>query len=70
VAASLAPTLPGMSVELEATLERVEGSRLIMTCRAVNSLGDLVGEGGTTQVIVDRSELARRFALLRGRLAN
>lgn len=63
----LAPTLPGMSVALEARLDRVEGNRVYALCRAVNSLGDLVGEGSTTQVILDQSELERRFARLRER---
>lgn len=65
----LAPTLPGMSVALEARLDRVEGNRVHALCRAVNSLGELVGVGSTTQVVLDRGELEQRFASVRGRVA-
>jgi fluoroacetyl-CoA thioesterase len=63
----LAPTLPGMSVELEARFLRRRGTRVYCACRAVNSLGDLVGEGRTTQVILAREELTGRLARLRER---
>jgi fluoroacetyl-CoA thioesterase len=64
----LAPALPGMKVELEARLQRVEGNRVFVACRAVSSLGDLIGEGSTTQVILSKDALARRFARLRHRI--
>jgi fluoroacetyl-CoA thioesterase len=63
----LAPTVPGMSVELEARFLRLRGNRVYCACRAVNSLGDLVGEGRTTQVILARDALAARLARLRER---
>lgn len=62
----LAPALPGTEVELEAELLRVDGNRLYCRCRAT-ARGELIGEGSTTQVILPRSELKRRFASLRER---
>ena len=62
----LAPVLPGTEVELEAELLRVEGARIYCRCRATASSG-LIGEGSTTQVILPRSELERRFDSLRER---
>jgi fluoroacetyl-CoA thioesterase len=63
----LAPTLPGMSVELEARFVRRRGNRIYCDCRAVNSLGDLAGEGTTTQVVLPKPELGGRLARLRER---
>lgn len=62
----LAPALPGTEVELEAQLLRVEGDRVYCRCTAI-VMGELIGEGSTTQVIRPRSELERRFDVLRWR---
>jgi fluoroacetyl-CoA thioesterase len=63
----VSPALPGMAVDLEARFLRLEGKRLLAECRAWNELGDLVGEGSTTQVVMARGELERRFRRLRDR---
>lgn len=64
----LAPTLPGMAVEVEAVFSGLEGNRVFAQCRAVNSLGDVIGEGSTTQVILGERALQARFEAVRRRL--
>lgn len=51
----LAPVRVGGSVSAEATLERVEGRRLVFTVAAVDDAG-LVAAGRMTRVVVDREE--------------
>jgi predicted thioesterase len=48
----LVPTAIGTSVTAEATLERVEGRRLVFTVSATDERG-LVAAGKVTRVIVD-----------------
>ena len=63
----LASALPGMKVTLNATFERAEKRRIYARCEAFNELGDKVGEGTTTQVVMDRGRLEAGFAALRKR---
>jgi predicted thioesterase len=49
----LAPVRVGSSVTTEATLERVEGRRLVFTVSATDPAG-LVGAGRITRVLVER----------------
>jgi fluoroacetyl-CoA thioesterase len=49
----VAPTRIGSLVRAEATLDRVEGARLVFTVSATDSCG-LVGAGKLTRVVVDR----------------
>lgn len=63
----LASALPGMRVEVTARLRSQEGNRVVADVRAVNELGDLVGEGTTTQVILSQVRLERSFERLRER---
>lgn len=62
-----ASALPGMLVTLTARLRRQDGNRIYADVRAVNELGDLVGEGTTTQVVLPVAELERGFDRLRER---
>ncbi|QGG96105.1 thioesterase family protein [Actinomarinicola tropica] len=48
----LAPTAVGSTVTAEATLERIDGRRLVFTVAARDSRG-LVGAGKVTRVVVD-----------------
>ncbi len=50
----LAPTAVGDTISAEATLEKVEGRRLIFTVAARDHRG-LVGAGKVTRVVVDRA---------------
>jgi len=50
----LAPTAVGDTISAEATLEKVEGRRLIFTVAARDRRG-LVGAGKVTRVVVDRA---------------
>lgn len=63
----LAPALPGTAIDLQARHVATEGNRLHCECRARSSFGELLGEGRTTQVILDRSVLEERFERLRAR---
>ena len=49
----VAPTQVGSLVRAEATLERVDGQRLVFTVSATDGCG-LVGAGKLTRVVVDR----------------
>jgi len=51
----LAPVHVGSEVVAEATIEKVEGSRLVFTVTATDAAG-LVGAGKLTRVLVDRGE--------------
>ena len=63
----VAPTLVGMEVSLSATLLRQEGGRVYARCEAFHELGDKIGEGTTTQVVMRRERLEQAFSDLRTR---
>ena len=63
----IASALPGMQVSLKATHLRTEGTRIYAHCKALNELGDKIGEGNTTQVVLPQAELTRAFTELRQR---
>lgn len=63
----LAPALPGMRVGVTARFRGREGNRVYAEVRAVNELGDVIGEGRTTQVILPRARLEASFETLRQR---
>lgn len=64
-----ASALPGMQVTVTAVLERMEGRRVYATMRAVNELGDEIGTGTTTQVILPQARIDAGFDTLRERWA-
>lgn len=64
-----ASALPGMQVTVTATLERQEGRRVHVRLTCVSELGDAVGHGRTTQVILPQSRIDANFADLRARWA-
>ncbi|HKI56530.1 MAG TPA: thioesterase family protein [Trueperaceae bacterium] len=63
----VASALPGMQVRITARLREQKGNRVYADVSAVNELGDVIGEGGTTQVILPRSALETSFRQLRER---
>jgi len=63
----VASALPGMRVTLTARLREQAGNRVYADVSAVNELGDVVGEGATTQVILPRRALETGFERLRAR---
>ncbi|AEB12015.1 thioesterase family protein [Marinithermus hydrothermalis] len=63
----LASALPGMRVKIVAEHLRTEGNRVYAACRAYNELGDLIGEGRTTQVILPKAKIQAAFDKLRAR---
>ncbi len=63
----LASALPGMEVRLEARYLRTEKNRVYASCEAFNELGDRVGEGTTTQVVLERKRLEAGFERLQER---
>ena len=63
----LASALPGMEVRLTATHLRTEKNRVYARCEAVSELGDKVGEGTTTQVVLERERLEMGFERLKER---
>ncbi len=62
-----ASALPGMKVRLEATFLEQENNRIYARVRAHNELGDLVGEGTTTQVILLQAKLEAGLTALQKR---
>ncbi|GCE20518.1 hypothetical protein KDK_43180 [Dictyobacter kobayashii] len=48
----IASALPGMQVRITAHHLKTDRSRIYMRCQAYNELGDLIGEGQTTQVLL------------------
>ncbi|MDP9765310.1 thioesterase family protein [Deinococcus enclensis] len=64
-----ASALPGMQVTVTAVFERTEGRRVYATMRAVNELGDEIGTGTTTQVILPQARIDAGFDTLRERWA-
>ena len=63
----LASALPGMEVRLTAEHLRTENNCVYARCEAFNELGDKVGEGTTTQVVLARARLEAGFERLRER---
>ncbi len=63
----LASALPGMKVRLTARHLRTERNRVYALCEAYNELGDKIGEGSTTQVILPREKLEQGFRTLHER---
>ncbi len=66
----LAPALPGMRVRVVAEHVGTAGNRVEARCRAYHELGDLIGEGATTQVVLPVAALEARLARLRSRWAS
>lgn len=62
-----ASALPGMRVTITATFERQEGRRVYATMRAVTELGDEIGTGRTTQVVLPQERIDAGFSTLRER---
>ena len=67
--AHTASALPGMTVTVTATFERQEGRRVYAAMRAVNALGDEIGTGRTTQVVLPQARIDANFDALRERWA-
>ncbi len=63
----LASAVPGMRVLIEARFRETVKNRVHADCRAVNELGDVIGEGATVQVILLLDRLEANFADLRAR---
>jgi predicted thioesterase len=63
----IASALPGMRVNLIAEYERKERNRIYARCDVFNELGDKIGEGTTTQVVMKRELVQEMFAALRAR---
>lgn len=59
--------LPNMQVTITATFDRVEKRRVFCTMKAINSLGDEIGHGTTTQVFLPQEKVDANFAKLRER---
>lgn len=64
-----ASALPGMRVTVTATFERQEGRRVIARMVAVNELGDEIGHGTTTQMVLPQARIDANFDTLRQRWA-
>jgi len=63
----VAATLPGMTVEVTTTLERVEGRKLVFSVSARDDL-DLITEGRHERMVVDRQRFEERLAVKRSRV--
>jgi len=55
----VAPTRVGSTVRAEATLERVDGLRMVFTVSATDDCG-LVGAGKLTRVVVERGQFLEK----------
>ncbi len=64
-----ASALPGMTVTITATFERMEGRRVVCRMEAVNALGDSIGTGTTTQMALPQARIDANFETLRARWA-
>ena len=62
-----ASALPGMTVTVTATFQRMEGRRIICDLRAVSELGDEIGHGMTTQMVLPQARIDANFTALRDR---
>lgn len=65
-----ASALPGMRVEIVATVEKVEGRRLDCQLTATSELGDLIATGRTGQYVTQAERLEQNFETLRQRWEN
>lgn len=63
------PALPGMTVTVTATFTAQEGRRIHADLRAVTELGDEIGHGSTTQVVLPQTRIDANFEALRDRWA-
>ena len=63
----VAATLPGMTVEVRARLDRVEGRRLFFTVSARDDL-DLITEGRHERMVVELQRFEERLAAKRSKL--
>ena len=63
----LAATFPGMTVEVRARLERVEGRKLVFRVSARDDL-DLITEGRHERHVIDKARFDERLAAKRARL--
>lgn len=63
----LASALPGMAVTVSAMHVKTEKTRIYARCEAVSELGDLIGQGTTTQVVLPRVKIEAGFGALRRR---
>lgn len=64
-----ASALPGMTVTITATFERMEGRRVVCRMEATNALGDSIGTGTTTQMALPQARIDANFEALRARWA-
>ena len=62
----LAATLPGMTVEVHARLERVEGRKLVFAVSARDDL-DLITEGRHERHVIDKARFDERLGAKRAR---
>lgn len=62
-----ASALPGMTVTVTATFTRMEGRRMVCDLRAVSELGDEIGHGTTTQMVLPQARIDANFEALRER---
>lgn len=62
-----ASALPGMTLTVTATFDRMEGRRILCTMRAVSELGDEIGRGTTTQMSLPQARIDANFERLRER---
>jgi len=62
-----ASALPGMTVTVTATFTRMEGRRMVCELRAVSELGDEIGHGTTTQMVLPQARIDANFEALRER---
>lgn len=63
----VASALPGMTVTITAVFGRMEGRRVYASMAAENELGDVIGTGYTTQVILPQARIDGGFEELRRR---
>lgn len=63
----VASALPGMRVNIQGEHIRTEKNRVYTHCEAHNELGDKLGEGEVTQVILKRERLESLFTTLQTR---
>ncbi|MCY1701791.1 thioesterase family protein [Deinococcus sp. SL84] len=61
--------LPGMEVTVTATLQEVSGRRIVCALRAVSSLGDEIGHGTASQLVLPEEKIRAGFEALRERFA-
>lgn len=59
--------LPDMQVTITATFERQEKRRIFCSMKAVTCLGDEIGHGTTTQVVLPQEKVDANFEKLRQR---